>query len=175
VVEDWASYASVGHRVGPSDAAVTAVVFSDYQCPYCKELNQRLNAYQAKHRDELAVVWRHTPLGTHSHAEPAAKAAICGAEQGRFAQIHDSLFQSTEYVLAERWVELAMNAGVGDTVAFKECLEGPVAGDVIDRDRRAAGELGASGTPLILVNSSEFRGMPRDLERVLSHALRDRR
>src|SRR5919206_3595175 len=82
------------HSQGPATAPVTLVEYGDYECPYCgaaypivKEIQQRLG-------DRLRFVFRHFPITTaHPHAELAAEAAEAAGAQGKFWEMHDSLFE----------------------------------------------------------------------------------
>src|SRR4051812_26481967 len=51
-VANWRSYASDGRRIGPAGAAVTVVAFNDYECPFSRELAQRLKALAVKYPTE---------------------------------------------------------------------------------------------------------------------------
>jgi protein-disulfide isomerase len=71
---------------GPEDAPL-AIVYGDYECPFCAQLELRLSALP------LRVVFRHFPVrGSHPRAQAAAHAAEAAAAQGAFWAMHDSLF-----------------------------------------------------------------------------------
>lgn len=61
--------------LGPSDALVTIVVFSDFQCPFCARAEPTLAAVRLRYGADVRIVWRNHPLPFHSHAMPAAEAA----------------------------------------------------------------------------------------------------
>ncbi len=74
------------HARGPQDAAVV-IEYADFECPYCAALNARLT------QRRLRRVFRHFPVrSSHRRAWPAACAAEAAALQGRFWEMHDSLF-----------------------------------------------------------------------------------
>jgi protein-disulfide isomerase len=82
---------------GPNDAKVTIVEFSDFQCPYCKRgydtMKQVLTTYQGKVR----VVFKDFPLNAiHPKAEKAAEAGVCAADQNKFWEFHDKMFETQE-------------------------------------------------------------------------------
>ena len=151
-VSDWRRFGSVGHRLGPTNAPVTIVEFSDFECSFCKTAAKTLNAARAKYGDEVAVVYRHFPLERiHPVARAAAVASECAAKQGMFEAVHDALF--AEDSLTDRsLIAVALRAGVSDTAAFKSCLEDPSAAAIVDRDVLDAKKLRVSGTPTVLVN-----------------------
>lgn len=171
----WPSFAGVGHRVGPSRARVTVVVFSDYQCPACRRLDDRLTVAHARYPNEVAVVWRHMPLEGHSAARSAALAAVCAANVGQFALMHSLLFMLADSLGTREWTNLAARAGVGDTTAFRTCMASPAAAATLDSDLAAARELGALATPTFLINSQKFVGVPGDLDRIVRSELNSQR
>lgn len=156
----WRSYADTGEVMGPSRAPVTIVEFSDFQCPYCANLATVLSNLRRKWGDRVTVVYRHFPSAGHPQAMPAALAAECAGEQGRFEAFHDSAFRIQPLLSSVRWVALAAAAGVPDTAQFIGCLSAPRVRARIDADVAAGTRLGVRGTPTLLVNDHEFVGVP---------------
>lgn len=177
VVSEWRKFGKYGHRMGPADAAVTIVEFSDFQCPFCGVLAERLHALQEKYPDEVAVVYRHFPLATHSHAVAAVRASECAAAQGRFAAFHDALFAARDSIGAIPWSRFATTAGVADTASFRRCADGSGPLRALARDTLAGRRLEVSATPTLLINELRFQGaLPMDtLEVYVERALRARR
>src|SRR6266566_10155949 len=82
------------HRQGPEDAPVTLVEYGDYECPYCGAAHPVVKEIQQRLGDQLCFVFRHFPLTQiHPHAEHAAEAAEAAGAQGKFWQMHDTLFE----------------------------------------------------------------------------------
>src|SRR5690606_23678943 len=79
---------------GNPDARVAVVEFSDYQCPSCKAVHPVLDELVKKYPNDVRVVFRHFPLPQHPKAAEAAAAAVWAAEQGRFWQFTDLVFQN---------------------------------------------------------------------------------
>ena len=89
-VKNWQQFARGEERIGSPAAPVTVVVFSDYQCPFCKRVFTSLKSLSATHPVTFAVLHRNFPIATiHPFARRAAVAAACAAIQGRFAPYHD--------------------------------------------------------------------------------------
>ena len=175
-IKDWRRYAAVGHRLGPAEAAVTIVEFSDFQCPFCRAAAATLKSLRIKYNGQVALVYRHFPLErVHSLARPAAIASECADRQGRFESFHDALF-AADSLRASGWTKLAHQSGVRDTVAFAACLRDPVGGDAVDKDVIAGTELKVRGTPTILVNQYRITGgaQPDILDSLIRLALRPR-
>lgn len=169
IVEEWRSLASVGERRGRDSARVTIVVFSDYQCGSCREMEKKIGVLQRKHRDALAVVTRHFPLPTHPYAAPAARAVICASYQGQFESLHHLLFSTEGDSLGSKaWVEYAAAAGISDTASFGRCIEKPEVADRVNADRQAAEWLGGFATPTFLINEELYVGLPWDFERIVA-------
>ena len=170
-VDDWASYASGGHRTGPAAAAVTIVEFSDFQCPFCARLAPRLDSLRARSPIPFAVVYRHVPLENHPHAMAAARASECAADQGRFKEMHDALFREQGAIGQKAWSAYARQAGVADSAAFARCLEGDAGASRIRADMAAGERLGVTGTPTLLVNRYRMVGAP-PLDTLLAYVRR---
>src|SRR5258708_173542 len=74
-IRNWEAYAVGGVRVGPTDARVTVVEFSDYLCPFCRLAAPALHALRQRYPKEVAVVYRNFVV--HGEAYPAAVSAVC--------------------------------------------------------------------------------------------------
>lgn len=174
-VPDWRSYVE-GQRIGPADARVTIVEFSDFECPFCRETAERLRTIRGRYPRDVAVVYRHYPLSYHKHAVPAAKASLCAARQGRFEGYHDALFARQDSLGLIPWTQLAAIAGIPDVPGFEECMRGPDPVPEIERDLAAGTRLGVRGTPAILVNDRLVFGAPPGLlEELVERAVRESR
>lgn len=77
---------------GDGRAAVEVAVFSDFECPFCKQARVTLRRVAEEYGGAVRLAHRHLPLDTHRHAFAAARAAVCADEQGSFWQYHDALF-----------------------------------------------------------------------------------
>lgn len=144
--------------LGPDRAPVTVVEFSDYECPACRRGHAAVQAAREKYRDRVRWVFKDYPLAMHPNARPAAEAARCGREQGRFWEFQDALYAAPD--LARPGLEkIAAELGL-DRERFVRCLdEGRYARDV-DRDLAEAARLGLDGTPAYLVNGRLVSGAP---------------
>lgn len=173
-IATWQAYAREGHRMGPAEAPVTIVVFSDFQCPYCAVLMERLGTLRKAHPTEVTVVYRHFPVAGHQHARQAARASECAGDQGRFEAFHDALFAERDSIGVVPWDRFAATAGVGDLPKFRECAmaTGPV--PALGRDTLAGKQLYVAGTPTLLINERRIQGAPPmdSLEIFVQRALR---
>lgn len=170
-VRDWRSYAT-GNRIGPAGAPVTIIEFSDFQCPYCRVMADRLRALRREHPGRVALVYRHFPLSYHPYARNAARASICADRQGRFEPFHDALFARQDSLNDALWARLAEVAGVPDRKRFGECLRSDSSLAQVERDVAAGMRLGISGTPAVMVNDALITdGAPGVLEEHVARAL----
>lgn len=157
-ISAWQSFAE-GQRMGPQDALVRIVLFSDFQCPACRVLTEHLRTIRAESED-VEVVYRHAPLKKHPEAIPAARASGCAAAQGRFEAYHDALFAAQDSIGTTRWDAFARRAGVPDLPAFARCMSSSAPDAALARDTLAARRLEVTGTPTYLVNDRRFVGAP---------------
>ncbi len=155
-VERWRQAALGGRRIGPAAAVLTIVEFLDYQCPFCRKAAGVLRQLQFNNPSQVAIVLRQLP--GHDQSLHAAIAAECAGRAGHFAEYHDRLFQLFDSLGAKRWTDIAHEVGVEDTNSFTRCLADSVVTATIDRDKRAAGEFGITGTPTFLINDRLYVG-----------------
>ena len=155
---------------GSAAARVTVVEFSDYQCPYCAR-HHRETLPQLE-RDYIATgkvryVARDFPLGKHERARPAAIAAACADEQGRFWEMHDALF-ATPIRSREGAIALARRLGL-DAERFAADLRDPTVRAEVDRQRALCGNAQVRGVPTFFINGRRMVGSrPRhDFQRVI--------
>lgn len=145
------------HVRGAADARVTVVEYSDFQCPFCARFHDVLKAVVSSEPD-VRWVYRHLPLpSVHPMAVPAAEAAECAAEQGRFWEYADVLFQEQER-LDEPHLAAAARAVRLDEPRFAACRqsERPRARAVADATAFEEGHL--AGTPVSFVNGVRLEG-----------------
>lgn len=161
LVSNWPELESTGHRMGPPHSKVTIVEFADFECPVCRMFTLgALRAVRARYPSDVTVLFRHWPLKYHRFAYPAARAAECAADQGRFEPFHDELYAEQDSLGLKPWARYAADAGVPDSAVFERCVakSGEVAS--IDADSAVASRLGARGTPAIIINGLLLPGAP---------------
>lgn len=150
------------HVRGAADAKVTLVAFCEFQCPYCKRAAPVLAALQKEYGSSLRVVFKHLPLPFHDRALPAALAVEAAGEQGRFFEMHDRLFASSEPLTDERIETEARELGL-ELGAFRTArTEDRLRQRIVD-DQKLAEQLGVRGTPSFFVNGRKLVGL-RPLE-----------
>lgn len=171
---DWTEYMDGGHRIGPADAAVTLVTFSDYQCPYCRVMEERLQQARNDYPEKFAYVVRHWPLTQiHPFALEAAIASECAAEQHRFESMHRTIFDHMDSLGVVTWVTLASRAVVPDTAEFRVCMTTDAPRRNVTLDAETASKVGARGTPIVMIGGVRFAGAisPQLLDSVIVASL----
>lgn len=144
-------YFAGGQRLGPADGPPALVVFSDYECPACRQFHVEVEDRRKRGDHNLPVSYRHWPLPNHRNAEKAAIASECAARQGRFSAMHDSLFQRQRELGSLAYDQLARSVGIQDVGDFNTCMLDPKVLSTVRSDAALAATLRSLGTPTVLV------------------------
>jgi protein-disulfide isomerase len=145
---------------GSEKAKVVMQVFSDFQCPFCKRVEETLKQVEKSYGDKIRIVWRHNPLGMHPDAPLAAEAAQeIWKEKGKdaFWKFHDMLFekQGTPDGIKRPALESYAEQVGADMLRFKKALDSNSNKPFVDADSAAAGKAGISGAPAAVIGSIE--------------------
>lgn len=143
---------------GDSDADVTIVEFSDFQCPYCARFAESVGELKEEFSSsQLRVVFRNFPLSMHPRARVAAKAAVCAQDSGHFWSFHDTVFANQQSLSDEDLARYGESVGM-DPVSLANCIDSDFAEASVSADRKAGEELGIQGTPTIYINGRAYDG-----------------
>ena len=142
---------------GPAGAPIELVEFSDFQCPFCLRANPTVRQVLDTYGDRIRFVYRHYPLPSHPNARPAAEAAECAAEQGKFWPYHDKLFASQSKLADADLKQDAAELGL-DTAKFDACVDSHKYRKQIEADVQAGQEAGVDGTPAFFINGRLISG-----------------
>lgn len=163
-VEDWQRHLVDGQGIGTLSARVQIVEFVDFQCPFCAEMHRQVRELLREYPEDLRVVYRHLPLRIHAAAFEAALAAECASAQGRFEHFSDLLFAEQYWIGVREWDDFAIEAGVGDSVAFARCMREKEFLNRVIVDMKMARELGVRATPTFLIDGELVTGLsPNEL------------
>jgi len=138
--------------IGPEDAPIIIIEFSDYECPFCKRWHEEvyqplLNAYPGK----IRFVYRHLPLTSiHPEAFPAAEAVMCAGEQNAYWPYHDKLFGGNS-LGSDLYIQYAQDLGL-DMTMFEACITDHKYKEAVQTDMDFALNLGATSTPTFFIN-----------------------
>jgi protein-disulfide isomerase len=142
---------------GNPKAPVMIVEFSDFQCPYCRQVESTVKELLAKYGDKVSLSYRDFPLtAIHSQAQIAAVASRCALEQGKFWEYHDQLFAASK-LEKDALIEYARNLKLDDK-QFESCLTSEKYKADIDKDLQEGRKAGVTGTPGFFINGVELSG-----------------
>jgi len=139
------------HTIGPKDAAVYLVEFSDYQCPACGQFYTVVKELTDTYKDRLLFVYRNYPLPIHEMAIPAAYAAEAAALQGKYWEMHDALF-TNQAALSEKMISsLAQDMGLR-MEDFTKDMQSDGVKKIVTDDIALGDSIGINATPTFYLN-----------------------
>ena len=136
--------------LGPTEATVTLIEYSDYECPYCirhtrETMPKIVDAYITT--GQIRYVFKDWPVDQlHPEAIRAHEAGHCAAEQGKFWEVHRRLFGAPGTHTSDVLERIAGESGLNVT-GFRECMASGRTRAAIRDSGREAQSLGATGTP----------------------------
>ncbi len=146
-----------GHQVGPEDALVTIVEWSDFECPYCARNAPVLANVRKKYGDQVRIVYRYDPMPFHRSAMLAAEAAAAAAAQGKFWPYHEQLWANFGKLSRADLEGYAKAVGL-DMTAFRSALDEHRYRNAIVAEAATAEAFGVEGTPTMFVNGQPVVG-----------------
>ncbi len=145
---------------GAKDALVTVVVFSDFQCPFCKKVEDTLKQVSTKYGNDLRIVWKDNPLPFHNRAIPATVLGRVAYKQKGdkgFWDAHDALFESNPKLEDADLEAIAKKIGISwETV--KAAIEDKRFAGKIESNQGLAEDVAARGTPHFFINGFRLSG-----------------
>ncbi len=147
------------HIRGDENAPVTIIEYSDFECPYCERFHPTMLEVMEKYDGKVRWVFRHFPLSFHPNAKPAALAAECAADQGKFWEFADKLFENRETLGDDLYTKLATDLGL-NVATFGDCYTSGKYSDKIDSQASEGAAAGVSGTPGSFVIDSDGNAIP---------------
>lgn len=151
--------------IGPADAPITLIEFSDFNCPYCRRWHQQtLPALMAAYGDKIHFVYRDLPVvGGGAVGALAAQAANCAGDQGAYWEFHDAVFSAQYGLSREAYLQYAADLGL-DGEALTECLDTGYYEQEVRDDLSYAYGLGINSTPTFFLNGIAIIGaQPTDV------------
>lgn len=142
---------------GPADAPVTIVEWSDYQCPFCKRAFPTIEQVLNEYKDKVRYAHLDYPLPFHQMAMPAANAAHCASEQGKFWEYNNNLYSVAGDLGPADLTKRATDLGL-DGAAFEACTAAKKHESAIKTNYDDGSALGVTGTPAFFINGRMLVG-----------------
>ena len=169
---------TAGHAtLGTDSAPVELVVFSCFECPFCRRFDASINRLREDEAiaSQVRLVFRHFPLrNMHPMAQKAHEASVCAEDQGKFWEYHDALW-ADDNISLDGLEQHARLVGL-DTEEFAQCLNSGSSYERVQTDLDAALALGQTGTPAVFVNGRyiggavSFEQLTAEIEREISES-----
>ena len=157
---------------GPDNAPIKIVEYSDFECPYCSRMVDPIHQLVAKYPTQIQVTFKQFPLSFHKNAQKAAEASLAAAEQGKFWEYHDLLFQNLKALQEDKLILYAGQVGL-NVETFTAALKSGKYAAAVKAEMAEGQSIGVRGTPSFYVNGRKYNG-GRDLagfEKVFSEQL----
>lgn len=145
---------------GPKDALVTIVIWSEFQCPFCKKVEDTLKQVAQTYANDVRFVWKDNPLPFHPRAIPAAyvaRAALQTKGDKGFWELHDALFESQPKLEDEDLKGISEKFGLSWDAIQKD-IAAKKHDELITQNMDLAADLEARGTPAFFINGRKLSG-----------------
>ena len=155
------------HIEGLGQSGVTLVEYGDYECPYCEEYSPVVKQVQQEFNNQIFFQFRNFPLvSIHQNAFAGARAAEAAGLQGKFWEMHDALYDSSNWQVwstsndpTPYFYEYAQQLGLNAT-KFKQDFAGQAVNNAIVADEGAGNKLGINGTPTFYLDGKQVSPQP---------------
>ncbi len=143
--------------LGPEDAKVTIVEYSDFECPFCQRVQETIKQVIEEYKGQVRLVFKNYPLSFHKNAVIAAEAGECANEQGKFWEMHDKMFANRLSLEEKDLKKYAKDIGLNEA-QFNQCLDSGKYKSAIDKDVVDGNKRGFSGVPAFFINGRLLSG-----------------
>ncbi|HEY1087218.1 MAG TPA: thioredoxin domain-containing protein [Archangium sp.] len=140
--------------VGPKDAKVTLVEFSDFECPFCAAARPILEEFVQK-KQNVRLCMMPFPLQQHPNAAYAGQAVLYARDAGKFWPVHDALFENQLSLSEDVIKKLLAKQGL-DVKGFEKAVEAKKFLPELEASKDAGKKAGVESTPSIYVNGRKY-------------------
>ncbi|MBF0186457.1 MAG: thioredoxin domain-containing protein [Magnetococcales bacterium] len=157
---------------GDASAPITIIEFSDFECRFCKKATQVVDVVMKHYGPKTRLVYRHFPMSFHKQAPKASEASLCAADQKKFWEYHDALFDNPKKLHRKGLTELAKEVGL-NVETFDTCLDSGNKAARVKQDLADGKKLGITGTPTFFINGLQLVGAvpPQEFRRIIDAEL----
>jgi protein-disulfide isomerase len=156
--------------IGPANAPITIVEFSDFQCPYCRLGASTLKSLSYRFPGSIRIVLRNFPLDQacnpkmksagHAAACEAARAVHCAFQQGQFEAAYEQVFEHQDSLKPTVPTAMVQALPGIDGAKLEGCMGMPETNQAVLRDLNDGDLLGVQGTPSFFMNGKRVPGFP---------------
>lgn len=142
---------------GNPNSPIVLAEYADLQCPACKAAHEQvIKPILEEYGNEIRYEFNHFPLRQiHRYALPAAKAAECAADQGKFWEFVDIAYENQEDMNNDVFESWGQMIGIQNTSEFVDCAESDAKRDLILAEYDEGRDLGVGGTPTLFLNGTQ--------------------
>ena len=144
--------------IGPVNAKITVVEFSDFQCPYCSKAVAEMKDVMRQMPKEVKLVFKQYPLDAHSLAQFGAEAALAAQAQGKFWEMHDLLYAGFPDLTRNKVFGYARQLSL-DMKRFTSEVDSHKYKARVDAEEKEGDVVGVSGTPTFFFNGRKYNGV----------------
>ncbi len=147
------------HVRGNKNAEITIIEYSDFECPFCGNFHPTMQQVMTNYEGKVRWVLRHFPLSFHPSALPAANAAECASEQGKFWEFADALFANQASLSDNYYKQLATEQKL-NVSKWEECYKSSKYDGKIQQQSQQGANAGVSGTPGSFIVDKDGNAIP---------------
>jgi len=142
---------------GDKNAPVKAVIYADFECPYCGIASPSLKRLVDQLSGKLVMYFKNFPIISHEHGVECARALLAAGRQGKFWQMHDKLFANVPNFKPEQLDAYMQQLGMDVNRAHADMKSQDLT-DEIRAQKEEGMAFGMTGTPGIFINNKFYRG-----------------
>lgn len=159
---------------GTQNAKLMILEFGDFECPYCAQIYLDVIKVLDEHRGQVGLIWKDFANPNHLNAKYAAMAARCAADQGKFWEYHDYLFENQSALSRELYNQIALELNL-DLASFNSCLDNQDKMKYIGQGLEDGQRLGVEATPTLFIGNTkiDFALTYDELKEVVEYELRN--
>ncbi|MBI2981703.1 MAG: DsbA family protein [Deltaproteobacteria bacterium] len=143
--------------MGPKDAPIRLVEYTDYECPFCGRARDAVNQVLKEYKGKVRYVIKDFPLSFHKNAFKAHEAAHCAGEQGKYWDLNKKIWDNQRSIAEEDLKKYATEIKLKKK-EFEDCLNSGKFASLIRQNVQEGQDVGVSGTPAFFINGRPLSG-----------------
>jgi protein-disulfide isomerase len=157
-LETFVQLTSDGRYIGPENAEIVILLYTDFACGPCIQLHATLATLMRRYPQYLATVVKFWGTPDVERYHNALMGTECAAEQSRFKEYYDAGFGHRLVNFSDGWITIADSAGVPDMAEFRACVRAKRPAEKLEAQYQEGFRLGVFGVPTFFVNGRRFFG-----------------